>query len=171
VVKTHRRYRAKYENAIFLHRNPREVLPSYYHFLREGKRREVGLFSDFIRHPFYGLPEWRRHTLSWIDKAQCTISFAELKASPIKVLRRIIDFIGVTASEAILEESIKLSSFGEMKRLEKKYGDKNITGATNEYSFVRKGGLDYSHYWKLAGDKKYYEEQVGHLAKKLGYSL
>ncbi len=142
VIKSHAEYNSFYKKIIYLIRDPRDVMVSYYWFLKK-----LSAFSDdlsgLIHSQQYGIEAWCRHVQGWVEKPPASdkidfIRYEDMKLKPLKVLTRIYTLLGYNIPDAVLEESIELSSFENMKKLEAYYnhgGDFRFP----EFEFVRKG--------------------------------
>ncbi len=142
VIKSHSAFNPFYRKVIYLVRDPRDVMVSYYWFLKRLGGFN-GNLSDFIHSSFFGISAWCRHVQSWVEKTPASVSidfvrYEDIKANPEKVLTRLYKLLGYTIPEDILEQSISASSFENMKKLEEFYnygGDMRFTN----FKFMRKG--------------------------------
>jgi hypothetical protein len=142
VIKSHSEYNPLYKKIIYLLRDPRDVMVSYYYYLKN-----LGLFNhdltNLIHSPIYGIEAWCRHVQGWVEKTPASNSidftrYEDIKSAPLKVLTRIYTLLGHEVPQAVLEQAIELSSFENMKKLEaySNYGgDFRFPG----FEFVRKG--------------------------------
>lgn len=139
VMKTHSPYSEKYRRVIYMVRDGRDAVVSYYyHTTQRGNFQ--GTFSEFLRWqtPF---GTWADHVKGWLgphpSQDIMVVKYEELKSSPVKVLKRMMDFIGVKANPERLRAAVEWSSFNKMKKIEKEKGLPH-PGAENQ-EFVRKG--------------------------------
>ena len=66
IIKSHSAYNPYYYRVILLVRDPRDVMISYYYYLKDRKQIDDKLeISEFIRHTKYGINRWTEHTKSW----------------------------------------------------------------------------------------------------------
>jgi hypothetical protein len=142
VIKSHAEFNPFYQKIIYLVRDPRDVMVSYYWFLKKlGSFQED--ISQLIRSQTYGIAAWCRHVQDWVEKTPVSsriefIRYEDMKADIFKVLSRIYTLIGHQIPTPVLEQAIELSSFDNMKKLEADYnfgGDFRFPGL----EFVRKG--------------------------------
>jgi hypothetical protein len=90
VVKTHKKRWPIFKNndSVLIVRDPRDVMVSYYH----SEKSKVGgtysgNFSDFIRHPDFGIGAWCDHFTSWKPHAEIVLEYEEMKKKRCKVLQ------------------------------------------------------------------------------------
>jgi hypothetical protein len=142
VIKSHAEFNPLYKKIFYLMRDPRDVMVSYYWFLRNLGEFN-GDLSQLIHSPVYGIASWCRHVQGWVERSTVGTSidflrYEDIKADPLKVLTRIYTLMGFSVPEEILQDAMHLSSLENMKRLESEYnygGDFRFPG----FKFVRKG--------------------------------
>jgi hypothetical protein len=142
VIKSHAEFNPLYQKIIYLLRDPRDVMVSYYYFLKKLGLWQGGL-SQLIRSPIYGIEAWCRHVQGWVEKTPVSsriefLRYEDMKSDPLKVLTQIYMLLGHQIPLEIMDQSIALSSFENMKKLEADYnfgGDFRFPG----FEFVRKG--------------------------------
>jgi len=114
---------------------------SYYHF-ETGKRnrRFDGPFSEFIRHPKFGVEAWCKHYTSWKPHATLVLSYEQLKDDDVKSLDRMLKGIGVSLEREIIEQAAERSRFEKVQEVEEKEGVRKDGGHFEEGErFTRKG--------------------------------
>ncbi len=142
VIKSHSVFNPFYRKVIYIIRDPRDVMVSYYWFLKNLGSFN-GSLSEMIRSPLFGINAWCKHVQSWVEKTPASVSidfvrYEDLKSNPSEVLRRLYKLLGYTIPNDIFLESIELSSFENMKKLEEFYnygGDMRFA----DFKFMRKG--------------------------------
>jgi hypothetical protein len=142
VIKSHAEMNPFYTKIIYLVRDPRDVMVSYYWFLKHLGGWNADLHR-LIHSGAYGVEAWCQHVQGWIEKTPATshlfsIRYEDLKSDPFKVLIRIYSLLGHEIPEEVLNQAIGLSSFENMKKLESEYknsGDFRFPG----FQLVRKG--------------------------------
>lgn len=145
VIKSHSEFNPFYRKVIYLVRDPRDVMVSYYWF-----QKTLGNFhgssSKLIRSPMFGISAWCRHVQSFVEKTPASVSidfvrYEDLKSEPEKLLKRLYKLIGYTIPNDILSECIKLCSFENMRELEEFYnygGDMRFA----DFKFMRRGQVE-----------------------------
>jgi len=142
VIKSHSVFNPFYRKVIYLVRDPRDVMVSYYWFLKNLGSFN-GSLSEMIRSPLLGIRAWCKHVQGWVEKSPASVSidfvrYEDLKSDPSEVLRRLYKLLGYTIPNDILMESIELSSFENMKKLEEFYNyGEDVRFA--DFQFMRKG--------------------------------
>ena len=140
-VKTHDPYAPEYRRVLYIVRDGRDALTSYYHW--QNARRETPLsLADIVRGDSpHG--SWSKHVLGWMHgeaDAKVVVKYEDLLADTAGQLRRILDATGVPAEDAAIERAVRLSSFDSMKRAEREHGLFDGGKAMSEVMpFVRKG--------------------------------
>jgi hypothetical protein len=142
VIKSHAEFNPLYQKIIYLVRDPRDVMVSYYWFLKNAGSFQEDL-SQLIRSQTYGIAAWCRHVQGWVERTPLSsriefIRYEDMKADIFKVLSRIYTLLGHQIPTPVLEQAIELASFDNMKKLEADYnfgGDFRFPGL----EFVRKG--------------------------------
>jgi len=156
VIKTHENFDEWYRRiglrggevvlprVIYLVRDGREAIVSYYHYVRalHGYR---GSFPDFLRDNRMKRDDWGDHVSKWLihndvlDKREALLMrYERLRSDTMVEVKRMIDFIGIEASEIILQEAIKESDITKIRELEEKYGG-GVRYKDRDYRFARKG--------------------------------
>lgn len=153
VVKSHDRFSRFYKNkkVIYVTRNLKNVLPSYYYYLSSRRKVEVNIndiYSGKISHSF---GSWFQHLKNWIKKRNKNIlfiSYEDLKSNTNKELIKICNFIGIEFDVEKINHAVEYSSFSNMKKLEETFGHYNDTRTDKgkSISFVRKGNSDKSDF-------------------------
>lgn len=163
-VKTHDPYAPEYRRVLYIVRDGRDALASYYHW--QNARRETPLsLTDIVRgNSQHG--SWSAHVLGWLRgdaDAKIVVKYEDLLADTAGQLRRILDATGVPAGDAAVDRAVRLSSFDSMKRVEREHGlfdgSKAISAAM---PFVRKGQAgdwrtlfgepDLALFWQIHGE-------------------
>jgi hypothetical protein len=142
VIKSHSEYNPFYKKIIYLVRDPRDVMVSYYYFLRNLRLFKEDI-TNLIRSPLYGIEAWCRHVQGWVEKPPASdridfVRYEDIKSDPLRVLTRIYSLLGHQVPQEVLEQAIDLASFENMKKLEEDYnygGDFRFPG----FEFVRQG--------------------------------
>ncbi|KAB2814328.1 sulfotransferase domain-containing protein [Phaeocystidibacter luteus] len=118
---------APYDKCIFLVRDPRDVVVSYYH--QVNKRSKTTFFSgsidDFVLDPVYGI----ERVLSYYKLYEqthhlypnfCLVQYEDLLVETQRELTRVLEFIGIRHfNEAHLERVVSEGQADNMRKLEK----------------------------------------------------
>jgi len=166
VFKTHARPQPALRRVIYLLRDGRDVLVSYYHHL---KRRPQGgpEWADLARgqgDQLYGA--WHEHVEAWLANPHAAdfllVRYEELLADGVGQLRLITDFLGQPADEIRLAGVLERSRFDRLAQREQE----TASGAR----FFRRGQAG-SHRDELDPDtRRIFEEMAGPTLRRGGYS-
>jgi len=121
IVKTHLPYRPlikRCRGAIGIVRNPRDVMVSYYHFMKDRLGEYDSKFPDFIRDPDLGLRAWFKHYQSWQDRWDLMIRYEDLLEDDFREVQRMLDWMEVDVPDGVIENALERSALPEMQKLE-----------------------------------------------------
>jgi hypothetical protein len=159
---------------VYITRDPRDVVVSYYHHHRRYFKGFNKSISEFV-YDFdnYSPSSWIEHVEGWMkyngNENFMFVTYENLKTDTFNVIKSIVRFAKFNAGDDIIKKAIELSSFENMKRLEKEFGGAMEPKGDKSGSFVRKG--------KKGGFKeelseeliRFINEKVGETVKR--YSL
>ncbi|XP_067652277.1 sulfotransferase 1C2-like [Haliotis asinina] len=116
---------------IFIMRNPKDVSVSYYNHVN-GLKLSVGFdgtYSEFLDLFLDGKVPWGDYVdyvKDWLQVKQVhpelpmlTLFYENLKKDPVKNIRMVADFIGVSVSDELCEEIAEACSFKKMRTTDK----------------------------------------------------
>ena len=175
IIKSHSAYNPYYYRVILLVRDPRDVMVSYYHYLKGLKQiSEATTISELIRDDKYGIMSWVKHSKSWYfdhNPAGQRIKifrYEDFLEDTKLQLFLLMESLGIIMDNGSLEEAIALSSKERMKESELKHASLNLVN--EKMSFVRQGvanrGRELSE-----SDKKFIEDSSRDIAGLLGYNF
>ena len=145
-----------YPKTIYIVRDPRAAYVSYYHHCVHDTGRVDWKIEDFIAEMLSNgcinalepyLLRWDRHVKEWLDRAEhqrvLFVKYEEMKQDCYKVLKKVVDFIGLQCSEEDIHLAVQRGDFKSMRKEEMKYGAAPYSGTKGEAGFfVRKGKID-----------------------------
>jgi len=178
-IKSHFPYTKKYPRVVYLVRNPKDVLISYYHHqikFYDFKGSINNYFDLFLKGKNSSYGKWDQHVIDWISSKKnsnsdiIVLKYEDLKNKTRMELEKILVFIGVSYSPEIIESAIKVSSFESMKNIEKKEDGKDgmLKASDLSRSFVRSGGGEWSKYFTENEEKILYD-RFGEALELAGY--
>lgn len=121
---TKRRYRRK--KVVLLVRDPRDAIVSYYFHQTKRQRFFQGSLAEFVRQPRGGLETLMRYYRIWNDNRSVPrdfllVRYEDMKRDPAGELRRVLDFMGLSAiTAAEIDDAVAFASFDNMRALEEK---------------------------------------------------
>jgi hypothetical protein len=128
LIKTHELYRPSYKKAIYLARDPRDVLFSEYAYesalgVIDG---DFDLFLDaFLRKGVNPFGLWSDHVNTWLDAAdsnQCellVLRFEEMRRDTERCLKQTMEFLNFPVEDGAIRKAIAGNSLEQMKAKEK----------------------------------------------------
>jgi sulfotransferase family protein len=184
VIKSHECFDPRYRKIVYIVRDPRDVLISYYEF--QLKRRVISdecsleeflpRFMESAIEPKIG--SWRDHVISWIatrggQENFLFLRYEEMLANTQQEAAKIASFLGLDTSPDRTARAVELSSADRMRQLEKEQADQwSATKKTRrDKPFVRKA---VSGDWKsrLSGRcVEQIESAWGDVMRSVGYEL
>ena len=112
--------------AVFLVRDPRDVLVSSYFHQTRHKHRFDGDLSDFIDDADYGVGAIGTFHNRWLDglrgQRHIVISYEQLSDDTHATVRRVLEFLGLPVDEAALDHAIRQAQFDRMRKKEQREG-------------------------------------------------
>jgi len=116
---------------IFLHRDPGDVVISYYHEMRSSFRSGVvymNALEKFLQNEKYGIDACIDFNNIWFDNASkfkkfLSITYEALKISPQEEMEKVLNFLNYDYPADKLKEAIGFSSFSNMKKIENGVGE------------------------------------------------
>jgi Sulfotransferase domain len=160
ILKSHESFDPRYKKVIYIVRDPRDVVLSYYEF--QLKRRVITescsleeflpRFMESEFEPKTG--SWRDHVLSWVatrggQRNFLLLRYENMLADPEKESTRIAHFLGLDAKPERIARAVSLSSADRMRALEKQQSKvwKETSKTREDKAFV---GQAIAGGWKLA---------------------
>jgi hypothetical protein len=141
--KSHHLPRPEYRRVIYLLRDGRDVMVSYYHHTMALRGKPV----DFLKllqdvDPLFG--KWHEHVQAWLSNPYrakvLIIKYEDLKYQPADELKRLCEFVGIERDRAFTERVVEGSSIGNMRLKEARYGWADPKWPKDK-PFVRRGEI------------------------------
>lgn len=170
LIKSHNLCDSRLRRVIYILRDGRDVMISYYCYLT-GIRRFEGSFLDFLGKRDLYPCLWHEHVESWL---QCTsqselllIRYEDLIRQPEIELEKMARFAGLPCDRERLRWAISNSTLDAMRRVEKEKG--RAFGPTQGFEFVRKGIVgDWQNYFDST-HKEVFKSYANQTLLRLGY--
>jgi hypothetical protein len=144
IFKLHSPYDDRLCKVIYLMRDPRDVLVSYWHYHRFTREDYSLSLQDFILADSYWPCPWRTHVAGWLldndHPNLLLVRYEEMHQDAAAILKKALAFAGVPSSQEEIAAAVEASRFDRMRKLEKRFGsaEKNVDPGGEE-QFVRKG--------------------------------
>jgi Sulfotransferase domain len=146
-VKTHFRYQPEFQNVIYVSRDGRDAITSYYHWINARSKEPVALRDIIAGNTVWGL--WSDHVLGWM-RGRCNrmlVKYEDLFRDTPGQLRRMLDFAQIPADDDQITRAVQAASFESMREKEQelraerqKDAPQPDQPAGEKIMFVRKGG-------------------------------
>jgi hypothetical protein len=145
-----------YPKILYLVRDPRAVLVSYYHtcrvLLNDPRMTPEGFVREYLARGYIERVgrqvRWDRHVLTWFrcarrDKRIMIVRYEDMVANRQAVLARAATFAGISYGPAELAAAVDRSSFEAMRKTEEEYGAALYTEEqARRGKFIRRGKID-----------------------------
>lgn len=183
LVWSHEIYNPTYPKVIYLVRDPRDIVVSYYfHHIKYYPNHFKLNFNEFFEEFLLGKiwpGMWDHHVESWItnqiniENGFLLLKYEDLLNNTSKEIHKILKFLNLHRTDKEIKEAIEWSSFDNMKSLEEKQKEYLNPGESTDRKipFVREGR---ENGWKSFLNKEQ-EEKINEkfyiTLKKLGYEI
>jgi hypothetical protein len=133
-IKSHSYFDPRYPRVIYIVRDPRDVVLSYYDFSRKYRHIEDGYpldryVEDFVTGNLIsaGWGTWGENVASWAFARSARpgfllLRYEDMKEHPELELKRIANFVGIDPSPELLRSTLERSSADRMREMEKNQG-------------------------------------------------
>lgn len=148
-LKSHEAFRPDYRRVLYLCRDPRDVLVSYYHHCRKechiADDLPIGEFADLFLNgnlPAGSAGSWADNVGSWLGARHASRNFVLLRyedlfAEPRLELARVAKFFIIPYTDDIIDAAVRASAADEMRKIEaRRNGERGMTKRT-DIPFVR----------------------------------
>ena len=149
-------YGELYPKTIYIMRDPRSVLVSYYHHALHDLGEFDWTLDDYVEEMLtHGcikrlepeLVRWDKHVSYWLERSKRQpvkfVKYEEMKHDRRQVLEDIIKFIGFSRDDEDVALAVEQGSFENMRANEETYGAEPYSGTKGERGyFVRNGKVD-----------------------------
>jgi estrone sulfotransferase len=171
-IKTHHPCYDLYPKTVYIYRDGRDALVSYYHYAT-GKKVFVGSFADFIFSPFVEqFSSWKKHVSGALDFASehpdriLMLQYEEMLRQPLACAARVTAFLELGCDERTLANAVEKSSFDQLKRVEQTFGGENLI---KPLTFFRSGKSGQWHEYFTSEVYERYMQENGAILRRVGY--
>jgi len=186
LLKSHQFFDSRYKKVMYIVRDPRDVVLSYYNWQRKYGEIEddyplAPYITRFISGDLPGLigwGSWGEHVLSWLATRYNRPGFLLLRyeamlAEPAGELKKVAEFMGIEATPESLATAVQRSSAENMRTMERSQSDRWIVtkGRRKDIPFVGEARRGSWHSLLPDSAVEQIESAWGPLMKTLGYDL
>lgn len=171
VFLVHAPYDPSLPNVIYLLRDPRDVMVSYWHYQRLVDPGFQLSIKEFIANPSHWPCPWDEHVSGWLlgpHDNRLVVRYEELYQNTAAVLKRVLDFSGIRYQTEEIARAAEASGFERMQSLEKKFGCEGVRKDGLEY-FIRRGRVGGYRDELDSESLRLLEEKCSPLMQEVGY--
>ena len=179
ILKSHERFDPRYKKVIYIARDPRDVLISYYHYHlkldRIGENYSLNEYtSQFVAGELDSFGSWGENAGSWLEARQGSEGFLHLRYEdllkhPEHELYKVASLLQANVPDEQLVRAVSLSSAKRMRVLEKEGSWKAMKNTRSDRAFVRSAREGVWKHELPAASVAKVETAWGGLMRKLGY--
>jgi hypothetical protein len=169
----HAPYYPFFRKVVYVLRDPRDVMVSYYHHRRLVEPGYCGSMREFLLSDDHFPCRWDDHVAGWLLKHRhrkiLIVRYEEMLKDASTALERVLDFAGVKYSDLDVLRAVEASQFDRMRSLEERFGVDGAAGAPDE-RFIRRGREGS---WEDELDRecvRIIEEKYGETMCRVGYT-
>lgn len=158
IIKEHfpyNRVAKKYaKNAIYLVRDGRDAIVSYWHFCNQRDNTNIPL-NEFIKlsaRRGYSYGPWGKHVKGWLKaglNSFLVMRYEDMLQDPAACLKKALEFSGISVGSSAIAQAVARASFRSMKQIEQQKGF-NLE-QLEKVKFIRQGKTGI---WKQVFDEK-----------------
>ena len=187
IFKSHESFDPRYPRVLYIVRDPRDVVVSFYYYILKMRIIPDGYpMDDFVARflkadvvPYANrVGSWEDHVLSWLRLRQgrpsfCLARYEDLQADPAAEVAKWAPFFGVQPTPEVIENAVNLSSASKMQSLEAKQSkDWGVTkNSRQDIRFVREAKTGGWHGKLSEKSVAAIEAAWGSTMQELGYEL
>lgn len=171
VFMTHAPYDPAFPKVVYVLRDPRDVMVSYWHHKKLTDNAFDLTMKEFMLSDNHWPCNWDVHVKKWLlgnRKNILPIRYEDLQVKTCQILEHVLDFIGISYDPTTIHKAVLASRFDKMKQLEEKFGVDGANGSTDE-RFIRRGKVGA---WGDELDEEcleILERKYGPVMKRVGY--
>ena len=158
---------------IYVLRDPRDVMLSYWHFEKLMKKDFTLSLAEYLQRDDHWPCEWDQHVASWLCPRRhpnlLVVKYEQMHEKTADVLGEVLDFSGLRFSDEQIAQAVEDSRFEKMRGAEEKFGVQGVAGDSNE-RFVRKGKKGSWRDEMSEEEVRILEEKYGETMRQVGYA-
>jgi hypothetical protein len=185
MIKSHSYFDPRYPRVIYVARDPRDVVLSYYDFSRTYRHIEDSYpleryVGDFVNGHLTSADwgTWGENVASWVFARGARpgfllLRYEDMKARPERELTRIAKFLGIDTSPEVLRTTLERSSADRMREMERTQGKDWVStkDKRSDIPFIRTASAGG---WRSKLQREsvaQIESAWGNIMQQLGYEL
>ncbi len=141
--KSHYLPRPDYRRVVYLLRDGRDVMVSFYHHNRAIKGDQID-FLSMVQTGDESFGKWHQHVRDWLRNPfqanMLVIRYEDLVHKTAEELERFCQFVGCQREGTVITRAVEAASFSKMRLKESRYGWANKQWPKDK-SFVRRGEI------------------------------
>jgi estrone sulfotransferase len=173
-IKSHDPFYELYPKLIYIYRDGRDALVSYYHYV-SGKEKFTGTFAEFVFSAFATkFSSWSEHVESACEFASkyperiLMLQYEEMLKNASAGAAGISEFLKLGCDDQAIATAAEASSFNRLKKLERQFGGEKLTQPVQFFRHGRSG--QWREHFGADLYRRYCGENGATLAR-LGYEL
>ena len=170
IFKSHELPNPQYQRVIYLIRDGRDAMVSYFHYLNKVEKRPIG-FQELLEKEDIFPSKWHTHVGQWLKNPYQAdilyLKYEDLLDKPIVCLQQVCDFLNIKRSHEVLLQINEGCNFENMKAKNQRWGWGHKIMRDN--AFFRKGVKGDYQKEMTETQKKYFEQEAGTILKRLKY--
>lgn len=174
IFTVHAPYDPQFKKVVYLIRDPRDVMVSYFHHHRRRDSNFSLSLEEFVLQNRMWPGDWGDHVAGWVTNAtvgqDLLIRYEDLQLHPQNMFKLIVNHCGIQVSDSELADSIERCSFDNMQKLEDRFGMSVDKGDTDS-RFMRRGRIGSWRDELGPESVAVVENRYAGLMARLGYQL
>lgn len=162
----------KLPKVVYVIRDPRDALLSYWHYQRFLKADYQSSLADFFCSEKHWPCDWDTHVTSWLlpqtHPDLLVLRYEDLHADGADALRKVLQHSGLEVEDSKITAAVEASRFDRMRAAEEKHGVHG-KAANAEERFVRKGQIGSWQEEMSPTELRILEDRYGDVMRALGY--
>jgi hypothetical protein len=178
LIQTHEPYRDEYRKAVYLVRDPRDVVISEFAY-----QKALGLIGDgfdeflelFVLGKANGYGSWCHHVQAWLEASEAKdadilmIRFEDMRRNPISVVASTLQFLGISVDQERVESAVRGNSVERMRDKEDRTPQIGASSG-EENRFVRRGVVGGWRSKLTPSQLELLHRYVASMLSRLGYA-
>jgi hypothetical protein len=171
--KSHHLPRPEYKRVVYLIRDGRDVMVSFYHYEQATKAKGTDLLEMVQAGPEIKQGKWHAHIEAWLANPfgaqMMTIKYEDLKGDTVTELERFCDFAGVKRERGFLEMMAEEAQFEKMQEREMQKGS-GVAHWPKDKLFRRRGVVGSYKDEMSAEALEQFMGEAGETLRRCGYA-